>query len=138
VSQVTPTTSSTSSATSGATTTAVGSLPDAATGSHRSDRFRADISDLKIKDPRAARGTLMARLGGTAMALGILLGIIGYFMSHTTTNALQQRDAITLAVLGVSVSVVGGVVFLRYSLAGFMRLWLARLILHQDGEDRAA
>lgn len=80
----------------------------------------------------------MARLGGAAMALGILLGIIGYFMSHSTDNPLQQRDAMTLATLGVSVSLVGGVVFLRYSLAGFMRLWLARLILQQDGEDHSA
>jgi hypothetical protein len=80
----------------------------------------------------------MARLGGAAMALGILLGIIGYFMSHSTDNPLQQSDGMALAILGVSVSVVGGVVFLRYSLACFMRLWLARLILHQDSENRSA
>jgi hypothetical protein len=55
-------------------------------------------------------------------------------MSHGTTNPLAQRDAITLALGGVAAAVVGAALFLRYSLAGFLRFWLARLIYEQKAQ----
>jgi hypothetical protein len=55
-------------------------------------------------------------------------------MSHGTENALQQRDAIVLALIGVACSVSGGALFVRYALAGFMRFWLARLCWEQQAQ----
>ena len=53
-------------------------------------------------------------------------------MSHGTSEPLEQRDAIILALIGVSVSVAGLAVFLRYSLGALLRLWLARLVLDRE------
>ena len=36
-----------------------------------------------------------------------------------------------IAVLGLTLSVVGGAVFVRYSLAQFLRFWMARLAWEQ-------
>ena len=67
-----------------------------------------------------------------ALAMGVV-GIVGYSMSTGTDNPLQQRDAVVLALIGVSVSVAGMALFLRYSLGALLRLWLARLVLDRDG-----
>ncbi|MDT4972645.1 MAG: hypothetical protein QOG22_2788, partial [Pseudonocardiales bacterium] len=52
-------------------------------------------------------------------------------MSNGTDSTLTQNDAVVLAVLGISCAVTGSGVFLRYSLAQFLRLWLVRLIHEQ-------
>ncbi|MEV2218464.1 hypothetical protein AB0E01_01115 [Nocardia vinacea] len=69
---------------------------------------------------------LWLRTGVTLMVLGLLVAVVSYFMAHGTKDPLAQRDAITLALGGVAASVVGSALFLRYSLTGFLRFWLAR------------
>lgn len=92
----------------------------------RADRFTRELSELKIPDPSNGRSSLWLRIGVTLMVAGPVLGIIAYFMSHNTSNPLVQRDAIILAILGVSVGVAGAAIYLRYSLTGFLRFWMAR------------
>jgi VIT1/CCC1 family predicted Fe2+/Mn2+ transporter len=92
----------------------------------RIERFKADIADLRITDPSAGRDRLATRLGMAAMAAGVILPIIAYFLSHGTSNALSQRDAIVLALLGVALAAIGGALYLKGALAGFLRFWLVR------------
>lgn len=115
----------------------------------RIEQFRADIADLRITDPSSARDQLAVRIGLAGLALGVILPLIAYAMSHGTTNALAQRDALVLAVLGVSCAVGGGALYLKGALAGFLRFWLVRdlherraqtdrLLAAADGGDRVA
>lgn len=92
----------------------------------RADRFVRDLAELKIPDPVARRAGLWLRLGGTLMALGLVLGVVAFFVSHTTTDPLVQRDGLALGLGAVAGSVVGSALFLRYSLTGFLRFWMAR------------
>jgi hypothetical protein len=92
----------------------------------RADRFTRELSELKIPDPSAGRSQLWLRIGLALMVVGPVLAIIAYFMSHGTSNPLEQRDAIVIALIGISLAVVGSAVFLRYSLTDFLRFWLAR------------
>jgi hypothetical protein len=92
----------------------------------RADRFVRELADLKIPDPASRLAGVWLRLGIVGMAVGLVLGISAYFMSHGTTDPLEQRDAITLGLTGVATSVVGATLFLRYSLTGFLRFWMAR------------
>jgi hypothetical protein len=101
-------------------------------------RFRADIADMKLRDPKAGRERLWMFIGGALMVIGVALAIVAYFQSSGASAAFNtegpatQRDAIVIALIGVSVSVVGAAIFLRYSLAQFLRFWLARLIYEQQ------
>jgi hypothetical protein len=115
----------------------------------RIEQFRADIADLRITDPSSARDQLAVRIGLAGLALGLILPLVAYAMSHGTTNALAQRDALVLAVLGVSCAVGGGALYLKGALAGFLRFWLVRdlherraqtdrLLAAADGGDRVA
>lgn len=97
----------------------------------RIEAFKADIADMRIKDPAVGRETLLVRAGVVLMLAGVALTIAAYSFSHSTTNALGQNDDQILAVIGLALTVLGAAVFLRYSLAGFLRFWLARLIFEQ-------
>ena len=97
----------------------------------RVEQFRADIAEMRIKDPSPSRDALLLRLGLVLMVVGIVLGIVAFSLSHSTRIDFKQRDDIDLALTGVAVTVAGAALFLRYSLAGFLRFWLARLIYEQ-------
>ena len=92
----------------------------------RADRFARELADLKISDPAAGHPRLWQRIGAVLMVLGIVLGATAYLVSHRTTSSLTQGDAITIGLGGETDSVVGAAIFLRYSLTGFLRFWMAR------------
>ena len=102
--------------------------------SERVEQFKPEIADMGVKDPAVARDRMLLRASVVLLVAGPVLGIIGYFLSHGTDNPLQQRDAIVLALIGVSVSVAGGALFVRYALASFMRFWLARLCWEEQAQ----
>ncbi|WP_416969638.1 hypothetical protein [Streptomyces sp. 4F14] len=92
----------------------------------RADRFVRDLADLKIPDPASARNVLWLRLGVLLMLAGLVLGGLAFPLAHATDSTLGQGDALALGLGGVSAAVVGAALFLRYSLTGFLRFWLAR------------
>ncbi len=107
--------------------------------STRVDRFRAEIAEMGMKDPALARDRLWLRSSVAMMAVGVALTIIA-FIAHRgvtpglTTTDLEAGDYLVLALVGVAVTVAGGVLFLRYSFAEFARFWLARLIFEQRAQ----
>ncbi len=95
----------------------------------RIEQFKADIADLKITDPSTSRDQLAVRLGIAGMVIGIALGVYGYTLSYgadSANPAPQQRDAIVLALIGISVAVSGGAVYLKGAQAGVHRFLLVR------------
>lgn len=100
----------------------------------RVERFKSEIASMKLRDPSTARDRQLLRLGVALMVVGVVIGVFAYALSHGTDDALQQRDAIVVALLGVSVTVAGGAVFVRYSVAQFLRFWLARLSYEQQAQ----
>lgn len=98
----------------------------------RLDQFATDIAEMNLANTSSSRDRMLLRLGVAMMVLGIVMGVIAYLISHGTTNPLQQRDAIVIAVIGMVVAMVGCAVFVRYSIAQFLRFWMARLIFEQD------
>ncbi|KAF5991595.1 hypothetical protein [Streptomyces sp. WAC00263] len=92
----------------------------------RADRFVRELAVLNIPDPAAARATLWLRLGVLLMVGGLVLGVSGYLVSHNTVDPLVQGDGLALGLGGICATVVGSALFLRYSLTGFLRFWMAR------------
>lgn len=100
----------------------------------RVEQFTAEIADMKLPDTASSRDRTLLRVGVALMGAGVVIGIVAYVIGHGTTNPLQQRDAIVIAVIGLTVAVVGAAVFLRYSMAQFLRFWLARLSWEQQAQ----
>ncbi|WP_426573975.1 hypothetical protein [Aquihabitans sp. McL0605] len=107
-----------------------------ATSPTDTDQFLADIAAIRVK--AAGRDSFLLRLGAFLMPAGIVLGIVGYALSHNTDNPLDQRDAMIIALIGISVTLTGVALFVRYSLAEFLRFWMARLIHQQEQLVRGA
>lgn len=100
----------------------------------RVEQFKSEIASMRLRDPSTARDRQLLRLGVALMVLGIVLGVYAYSLAHGTEDALAQRDAIVVGLIGVSASVVGGALFVRYSVAQFLRFWLARLTYEQQAQ----
>jgi multisubunit Na+/H+ antiporter MnhB subunit len=73
-------------------------------------------------------------LGAVLLVGGVVIAVYGYALSHATSDQRQQLDALIVAVIGLTVSVTGAALFLRYSIAQFLRFWLARLTYEQHAQ----
>jgi hypothetical protein len=100
-------------------------------GGDRAQRFRDDLTKMHLPGSSTSHERNLARLGVVLFVLGPAWVAVSYFISHAANSQLQQNDAIIGAVLGVSLTMVGVALFLRYSLARFLRFWLARLSYEQ-------
>jgi len=92
----------------------------------RADRFARDLASLKISDPAKGHPRLWQNTGTALMIAGIALGATAYLISQHTGDQLTASTAINMAIGGLILAITGSAVFLRYSLTGFLRYWLAR------------
>ena len=103
----------------------------------RVDQFKADVADMRLKDPATGLDRLLLRLGVLGMIGGPVLAVIAYFLSHSATGAaapLEQRDALVQALIGVAITIVGAALYVKAAIAGFLRFWMARLVYEQRRE----
>jgi hypothetical protein len=105
----------------------------------RIEQFTAEVAEMKLRDPATGLDRLLTRLGLAGLVAGVGFAVAAWFVSHGTRNPLQQRDALVLGLLGVTLAIVGGALWLKATLAGFLRFWLARLCYEQQAQaDRLA
>ena len=127
--------SETRTASTGATT-----APDATGGrgpaddASRHERFARQLDAI---GHRTSRGDRRVVVGSAAvMGVGVLLAVVSYF---TSTNQADTRDVISsgiLAMVGLTLVVAGGAVFVRSSMTEFLRFWMLRLLAEQQrGSD---
>ncbi len=113
--------------------------------SDRMIRFTAEVADLKLKTGRTRTEHVLQVVGVVLMVGGIVLALGAYAASldvaatpGTNVDVLNSNSYEALALAGVATSVVGGFVFLRYSLAQFLRFWLLRQSYDQQRAVDAA
>jgi hypothetical protein len=95
----------------------------------RIEQFKADIADLRITDPSSSRDLLATRLGVAGMVVGVILGLYAYSLSYGASGdnpAPQQRDAMIIALIGVTVAISGAALYLKGAVSTFLRFWLVR------------
>jgi hypothetical protein len=104
----------------------------------RAEQFKAEIADMKLKTGRARTENLLQLLGVVLMVVGIVIAFAAYSASlnvtatpGTNVDILDSNSYTPLAIAGLAMSVTGGFVFLRYSLAKFLRFWLLRQAYEQ-------
>jgi hypothetical protein len=107
----------------------------------RVSQFKAEIADMKLKTGRSRTEDVLQTFGVILMVAGIAIALGAYAASlnvtatpGTNVDVLDSNSYMPLAIAGLATSVVGGFLFLRYSLARFLRFWLLR----QTYEQRVA
>ena len=91
----------------------------------RIERLKSDAAELNV-GKGAGRDGLYQAAGAVAMGVGVAVAFLAYQLSLGKDD---QRDIQSLQILAVSMlalAVVGAAVFVRYSLARFLRFWLLR------------
>jgi hypothetical protein len=97
-----------------------------ATTNERVERFKTEAAELNLKAGNASLDSRLQALGGLAMVAGIVIAFIAYAGSGSLSDGRDVQTQTTLAIAGLALTVGGGMVFLRYSLGKFLRLWLLR------------
>lgn len=94
----------------------------------RREQFEADIAQIRVKTGGSASEAKLAVLGVVLMVVGSGLALFGFVASGSQSDSRDILSTLILAVFGLCLVVAGAVVFLRYSMARFLRFWLLRLI----------
>ncbi len=97
--------------------------------------FEAEISRIQLKTGRAANERRFLAAGLAAMFVGVVVALVAFLVS---TAMADTRDVISmsiLAIFGLTLTLVGAAVFLRYALGRFLRFWLLRLMYEQRPAD---
>ena len=98
----------------------------------RREQFEEEIAAVRIRTSRAEAEHRFAVLGVVALVAGAAICLLAYVNSGGQSDTRDVISSVILALLGVSVSIIGAALFLRYSLARFLRFWLLRLIYEQQ------
>ena len=111
----------------------------------RAQQFKTEIAEMKLKTGRSGIEQILQVAGVVLMIAGIAVALGAYSASLNVTatpgsnvDVLDSNSYTPLAIAGLAISVTGGFLFLRYSLAKFLRLWLLRQIYEQRVASDAA
>jgi len=95
----------------------------------RVESFTQEIESLKLKASSAENEKRLLFLGVLALVAGLALAILGGIQVTNNTDAANQRAFMaTGTFLGIALIIFGAALFVRFSLARYMRFWLIRLI----------
>lgn len=106
--------------------------PPVVAGDARIAALRDDLVRLQQRRPAVARERVLVRVGAALLVAGPAWIAVEYFVAHSTRSGLQQRDAIIGALFGLALTLVGGVLFLRYSAGRLWRFGVSRLAADQE------
>lgn len=97
--------------------------------------FEAELRRLKVRRSAPDAEARLLAAGVILMPVGLVAVLVGWFgASGTTDFSSQVPYLLSGGVLGLGLTIVGATLFLRYSLARYLRFWLLRLVY----EERAA
>ena len=104
----------------------------------RIQTFTEEIAAMKLRGARADRERFLLILGVVGLVAGVGLAIFGGFQASGTSNTGDQVAFLaTGTLIGLALVIAGTAIFVRYSLARFLRFWLVRLVHeHRTETDR--
>ena len=95
----------------------------------RVEAFQQEIQSMKLKAGGAEGESRLLLLGVLMGVAGIALTIVGGIQVAGDANQYNQRAAMaTGTFLGIALLIGGAALFVRYSLARYLRFWLVRLV----------
>jgi hypothetical protein len=110
---------------------------DNADNGNRIDQFKTEVTDLNLKTGNVGRERLLSILGVLLMIAGIAGAFLAYVSSLNMDSALDVQSQIAYGIAFLTLVVAGGALFLRYSIAAFLRMWLLRNLYEgQANTDR--
>ncbi len=115
----------------------VGAGKKGAMEADRIEQFKSDVADMRSKGGRAGREMRWELVGIALMAIAAVAAFVAYEASRSQSDPRNIESGIILAIAMLVLAVIGAAVFLRYSIARFLRFWLLRQMYEgQTNTDR--
>lgn len=106
--------------------------------SNRIEEFKQEIESIDVTGGRANPERKLLIIGIVLGVAGIAL-IFAAFLVSRSSETPEKLDNIIMALLGLSLVVIGAALYLSNKVTRFMRYWLIRLIYeHRAQTDRLA
>ncbi len=104
----------------------------------RIQAFTEEIATMKLRGARADRERILLILGVVGLVAGVGMAVFGGFQASGTGDTGDQIAFLaTGTLIGLALVIAGTAIFIRYSLARFLRFWLVRLVHeHRTETDR--
>ncbi|MCW2939289.1 MAG: hypothetical protein JWN00_2274 [Actinomycetia bacterium] len=100
--------------------------------------FASEVSELRVNGARGDRERVLLGAGVTLLVAGVALAVVGGLRA-SSANGLGNQIALlaTGSFIGFALVGAGAALFVRYSIARFLRYWLVRLVHeHRTETDR--
>ncbi|MEY3035188.1 MAG: hypothetical protein RLZ86_1810 [Actinomycetota bacterium] len=104
----------------------------------RIQAFTDEIGEMKLRGAKGDRERILLVVGALAIVVGVVLAVLGGFQASGTSDLGDQVAFLaTGTLIGLALVIAGTALFIRYSMARFMRFWLVRLVHeHRSETDR--
>jgi hypothetical protein len=94
----------------------------------RIERLKTDAAELNVTSS-GRRDGLYQTIGAVCMVVGVVGAFIAYQMSLGKEDNRDIQSLVILAITMLTLAVAGAALFMRYSLARFLRFWLLRQLV---------
>ena len=104
----------------------------------RVQAFTEEIGEMKLRGAKGDRERVLLVIGALAIVVGVVMAVLGGFQASGTSDLGDQVAFLaTGTLIGLALVIAGTALFVRYSMARFMRFWLVRLVHeHRSETDR--
>ncbi len=102
--------------------------------SARLQDFEKEIEGLGVKGSNSEPERKLLGFGVAATLVGIIIALFGLLGVRSGDSDLAQGDSMALLLLGVTISLIGAVLWARYSLGRYLRFWMVRDIIEQRAQ----
>ncbi len=102
--------------------------------SARLQNFEKEIAGLGVKGSDAEPERKLLALGVVATIAGLIVTVIGLLGVRSGDSGLAQTDSMALLLLGVTIALIGVVLWARYSVGRYLRYWMVREIIEQRSQ----
>ena len=102
----------------------------------RIDEFKTELAALRTKSTASVTGDRRFLVLGIAlMAVGLIAIMLGWWGASGTTETPEAISyLVSGGVMGIGLVIIGVALYLRYSLAGFLKFWLVRWVYEQQAQ----
>jgi len=103
----------------------------------RIEQFKTDVNEMNLKTGSASRDRTFQTIGLLLMIVGVVGAFVVYISSGNLDDPRDVTSQVSFTVAFLALTVFGAAIFLRYSLANFLRMWLLRQMFEgQSNTDR--
>ena len=101
----------------------------------RVDRLQTEAAQLGVKSGNHQRDGMLQTVGLVLMVAAVIVVLIAYSASLGSNDPRDIQSFIVLSVGMLAMAVLGGALFLRYSLSRFLRFWLLRQLYENQPDS---